>query len=62
MQLILFLTVLVTVERGYAAPQSKGSGGSGADLIGGLLKGMGGSVPNGPAPGGCSKYEILVGM
>jgi hypothetical protein len=61
MQLIFILTVLVSIKRGYAIPQSKGSGGGGAELIGSLLKGMGGSVPLGPAPGGCSKYEILVG-
>jgi hypothetical protein len=59
---IIFFAVFITSRHAYAAPQSKGGGGGGADLIGSLLKGMGGSVPNGPAPGGCSKYEILVGM
>jgi hypothetical protein len=61
MQLIFLLTVLVSIKRGCAVPQSKESGGGGAELIGSLLKGMGGSVPLGPAPGGCSKYEIIVG-
>ena len=60
MQLTLFFPVLAIFGETCAFPQSKGGGG-GADLIGGLLKGMGGSVPNGPAPKGCSKYEILVG-
>jgi len=59
MRLTVFFAVLVIFEKTCALPQSKGGGG-GADLIGGLLKGMGGSVPNGPAPKGCSKYEILV--
>jgi hypothetical protein len=61
MQLTIIFTVLAIFKGAYAVPQSKG-GVNGADLIGGLLKGMGGSVPNGPAPGGCSKYEIIVGM
>jgi len=64
MQLTLFFAAIVAFEKAYAIPQGKGKGGKGgaggADLIGGLLKGMGGSVPNGPAPAGCSKYEILV--
>jgi cutinase len=60
MRFTLFFAALVAFEEAYAIPQSKGKGGGGGDLIGGLLKGMGGSVPNGPAPKGCSKYEILV--
>jgi hypothetical protein len=62
MQPLIFFAVLVTFKAANAVPQSKSGGGGGAELIGSLLKGMGGSVPNGPAPGGCSKYEILVGM
>jgi hypothetical protein len=61
MQLHFPLLISVLFNGAYAVPQSKGGGG-GADLIGSLLKGMGGSVPFGPAPAGCSKYEILVGM
>jgi len=60
MQLALFVVAFIAFEEASAFPQSKGKGGGGADLLGGLLKSMGGSVPNGPAPGGCSKYEILV--
>jgi hypothetical protein len=66
MHLTLLFAALVAIEEASAKPQGKGKGGKGggggADLIGTLLKGMGGSVPNGPAPTGCSKYEILVGM
>ena len=62
MQLALFFAAFIALGEASARPQSKGKGKGGGDLIGGLLKGMGGSVPNGPAPGGCSKYEIIVGM
>jgi len=49
------------IANGAAMPQTpKGGDLDGTALIGGLLKGMGGSVPNGPAPKGCSKYELLI--
>jgi len=60
---MLFISLVVTLaglNGAYAHPQAKGSGTNGSSLIGGLLKSMGGSVPFGPAPGGCSKYEIIV--
>jgi hypothetical protein len=62
MLVILFTTLAVTVSRAMAqVPQ-----GNTADpfapngALGGLLQSFG-NITNGPAPKGCSKYEILVG-
>ena len=56
------ITIVFAVANAAAMPQTpKGGGLDGTALLSGLLKGMGGSVPHGPAPKGCSKYELLVG-
>jgi len=48
-------TAIFGIVDAVALPQT-----SGTELTAALLKGMGGSVPLGPAPKGCSKYEIIV--
>jgi hypothetical protein len=64
----LFITVSLTAvgiygQSGGKAPFSSGSGLGG--VIGGIAQSIVGStnpVANGPAPKGCSAYEIIVGM
>jgi hypothetical protein len=62
-----FVTVLVVaVSAAVAIPKPQAPQGTSADLfapngvLGGLLKSFG-NITNGPAPKGCSKFEILVG-
>jgi hypothetical protein len=60
--IILAVATAITATPTPQVPQS--SGGGLGSIIGGIgqavVKGMG-NVTYGPAPKGCSKYEILVG-